>query len=131
MLFGRQEHALEGYDRFYATKLCYEYRLERDAAATHGLVEKHNLFVLYENPKTGKHVERLYQAAVANTEDDRMTVPWPYGCEKGDWDRVKFPAIKPSQKTAVIPKAVQKGEPANFRAVISVHPDETRLEDVE
>ncbi|WP_226043309.1 hypothetical protein [Natrinema sp. DC36] len=129
---GTHEHDLEGYTRFYAEKACYEYETKRDSAAIGGVRERHRLIVLYRDPETGEAVDRIYQAAVVETDAAALSVPHSNPDGKGErpageWGRVEYAALTPTDGLAVIPKGVFDGEPANFRASIAVHDDERRI----
>ncbi|QCC57292.1 hypothetical protein [Natrinema thermotolerans] len=127
---GRDEHVLEGYDRFYAAKVCYEYTLARDPRAVGGHRERHRLHVAYRRPGTTEAVERTYDAAVVETdagalETTTSEVDGDIGAH--NWGTVEYAALSPQPNLAVIPKTVHDGEPRNFRASIAVRPDEPRI----
>jgi len=127
---GRDQHVLEGYDRFYADKLCYERKLERDPSAIGGYRERNSLHVLYRNPETDETVERMYQAAVVETPEDSLEVDTSaVDGEIGphNWGRIRYDAVTPTDDMAVIPKAVYDGEPLNFKSSIAVRSDEPRV----
>lgn len=131
MRLGTDEHGLEDRDRFYAEKICYEYVLEHDSAAVGGVVERHRLVVAYRRPHTTDAVERTYRAAVFETDADAVVVTTP-AVEPDDgtgWGTVPYPALKPEPNAAVIPRAVHRGKPAEFRSSVAVHPDEPRIGD--
>lgn len=125
---GRHEHQLDR-DRFYAEKVCYEYRLEHDDGEI-PVRERQLLFVLYRNPDTDEAVERTYRAAAINTDAD--TVETTTSAVDGDigpkdWGTIDYASISPTDGLAVIPKTVHDGEPFNFRASVAPHPDEPRI----
>ncbi|ELY97128.1 hypothetical protein [Natrialba asiatica] len=127
---GRDEHILEGYSRFVAEKVCYEYRLERDPHAVGGHVERHLLFVAYRQPETDEVIERSYQASVAETDAGSLSVPTSErdgDLGPDDWGRIDYQAIEPTDSIAVIPKCVRSGEPRNFRASVAVQSSEPRI----
>ena len=127
---GRDQHDLEGYERFYADKLCYERKLERDPSAIGGYVERNRIHVLYRKPGTDETVERQYQAAVVETDDSALEVNssavdgdiGPY-----DWGRIRYDALTPTDSLAVLPKVVYEGEPLNFKSSVAVRDDEPRI----
>ncbi|ELY68846.1 hypothetical protein [Natrinema versiforme] len=127
---GRDEHDLEGYERFYAAKLCYEYVLERDPSAVGGHAERTRLHVLYRKPGTTEAVERTYEASVVETTADALVVNTSaVDGEIGphDWGRIEYAAVSPAPNTTVIPAVVFEGEPLNFKASVAVRSDEPRI----
>ncbi len=127
---GRDQHVLEGYDRFVATKLCYERRLERDPSAIGGTVERNRLHVLYRDPATDEAVERLYEAAVVETDADALEVTTSAlegDIGPHDWGQIDYAAVTPTDGLAVVPKCVFDGEPLNFKASVAVRSDEPRV----
>lgn len=129
---GTHEHELEGYTRFYAEKACYEYETARDSDAIGGLRERHRVIVLYRDPETGEAVDRIYQAAVVETDDATLSVSHSNPDGKGErpageWGRVEYAALAPADGLAVVPKVVFEGEPANFNASVAVHDEEPRI----
>ncbi|OLZ39055.1 hypothetical protein A6E15_19450 [Natrinema saccharevitans] len=129
---GRDQHVLEGYDRFVATKLCYERRLERNPSAIGGYTERNRLHVLYRDPSTDEAAERMYDAAVVETDADALEVNTSAidgDVGPNDWGRINYDAVTPTDGVAVVPKCVFDGEPLNFKASVAVRSDEPRIGD--
>jgi len=127
---GRDQHDPEGYERFYADKLCYERKLERDPSAIGGYVERNRIHVLYRKPGTDETVERLYQAAVVETDADTLEVDTSAvdgDIGPRDWGRIRYDALTPTDGVAVVPKCVYDGEPLNFKSSVAVRSDEPRV----
>lgn len=127
---GRHDQRAGDRARFFAYKVCYEYQLQRDPTAVGGIRETNRLHVAYRNPDNGEAVERTYHAAVVETEAESIRVPTSERAgDRGpnDWGTIAYPAVKPNENAAVIPKTVYDGEPKNFRASVLPHADETRI----
>lgn len=129
--WGRHQDVPETHERFYAEKICHEYRfvtwpIGHDRA---GAEEIHKLYVLYRNPETGEKVERMYGASVGQTDGDTVRV-W---CSESDApdERVEYPVLPVElddwENYVVLPSIVRDGEPQNFRTSIAVHPEEPRV----
>lgn len=133
---GRHQADREGFSRFYAEQVCYEYILESTPNGPNAVDyrERNRLFVLYRNPETGEAVEREYGATTVESDDNRVAVPWPYDadgnrCDRGEWWRIKITGLEPDglENTLVVPKGVFEGHPGHFRSSIMVSPDESRI----
>lgn len=129
--WGRHQDVPETHERFYAEKVCHEYRfvswpIDHERA---GAEEIHELYVLYRNPETGERVERYLTPSVLQTDGTTIRV-WSSDADADD-DRVEFPALPVEfgdfDGFVVLPRTVYDGEPRNFRMSVAVHPEEERV----
>lgn len=130
--WGRHQDVPETHERFYAEKICHEYRfvtwpINHERA---GAEEHHELYVLYRNPETGERVERRLEPSVLRTDGTTVRV-WSSEVNTADDDRIEFPALPVEfddfDQFVMLPRQVYRGEPRNFRTSIPVHPEEERL----